>query len=126
MLEAACMDYHIGRDSQQLGTFSEEQIRIGLQDGSLRSTDLAPDILQRWNDRPVGVPAATGPLVHVRLDQTLAQAVRELEEQFIDHALASTGGRITEAAGILGLSRKGLFLKRRRRGLVGGRPDVLP
>ena len=93
---------------------------------TLRSTDLAPDILQRWNDRPVGVPAATGPLVHVRLDQTLAQAVRELEEQFIDHALASTGGRITEAAGILGLSRKGLFLKRRRRGLVGGRPDVLP
>jgi DNA-binding NtrC family response regulator len=88
---------------------------------------LAPDILQRWNERPMqAAVSGAGPLVHIRLDQTLARAVRELEEQFIDHALAATAGRVTEAAGILGLSRKGLFLKRRRRGMVGGRPDVLP
>jgi DNA-binding NtrC family response regulator len=64
---------------------------------------------------------AAGPHVHIRLDQTLAQAISELEQRFIDHALASSGGRVADAAGLLGLSRKGLFLKRRRRGLIGGR-----
>ena len=44
--------------------------------------------------------------------------MNELEEKFIAHALQSTGGRVREAAQILGLSRKGLFLKRRRRGMV--------
>ena len=45
-------------------------------------------------------------------------AIDELEQHFIAHALQATGGRVTEAAELLGLSRKGLFLKRRRRGLV--------
>jgi DNA-binding NtrC family response regulator len=54
----------------------------------------------------------------VRLDQPLARAVDALEQHFIEHALQRTGGRVSEAANLLGLSRKGLFLKRRRRGLV--------
>ena len=41
-------------------------------------------------------------------------------KQFIEHALRSAGGRVAEAAELLGLSRKRLFLKRRRQGLVGG------
>jgi DNA-binding NtrC family response regulator len=57
-------------------------------------------------------------VIQVALDQTLAKAIDDLEQQFIAHALATTHGRVTEAADLLGLSRKGLFLKRRRRGLV--------
>jgi DNA-binding NtrC family response regulator len=57
----------------------------------------------------------------VRLDQPLALAVRELEQKFIEHALQTAGGRVADAAQLLGLSRKGLFLKRRRRGMIGGR-----
>ena len=53
-------------------------------------------------------------------DQPLARAIDDLEKQFIEHALHSAGGRVAEAAELLGLSRKGLFLKRRRQGLVGG------
>jgi DNA-binding NtrC family response regulator len=48
----------------------------------------------------------------------------ELEDCFIQHALLATGGCVTDAAQLLGLSRKGLFLKRRRRGMVGGSDTV--
>ena len=123
---AALLLYDWPGNIRELANEVRRVVAMADDGATLGSTDLAPDILKRWNERPVGATAATGPIVHVRLDQTLAQAIRELEEQFIDHALASTGGRVTEAAGILGLSRKGLFLKRRRRGLVGGRPDPLP
>jgi DNA-binding NtrC family response regulator/tetratricopeptide (TPR) repeat protein len=90
------------------------------EDGAvLTASQLSPDIARHWMTRPVA-PAETvaGPNVVVRLDQTLAEAISQVEQQFIDRALKATGGRVTEAANMLGLSRKGLFLKRRRRGLV--------
>jgi DNA-binding NtrC family response regulator len=94
----------------------------------LGARHLAPDIARLWHNRTdTGASAEPNiPGVHVSLDQTLAQAVSELEERFIAHALQSTGGRVAEAAQLLGLSRKGLFLKRRRRGLVSGQdqPDA--
>jgi DNA-binding NtrC family response regulator len=89
---------------------------------TLTSSALSPHIAARWNSRPVTVTAAPAAAVQIPLGQTLAAAIDELEQRFIDHALATTQGRVTEAADLLGLSRKGLFLKRRRRGLV---PKVL-
>ena len=80
---------------------------------------LSPEIARSWNDRPTTSVAATAASVSVRLDQSLAAAVQELEQHFIARALETSGGRVAEAAQLLGLSRKGLFLKRRRRGLVG-------
>jgi DNA-binding NtrC family response regulator len=47
----------------------------------------------------------------------MTDAIDTLEQAFIEHALRATGGRVTEAANLLGISRKGLFLKRRRWGL---------
>ena len=122
---AALLLYDWPGNIRELSNEVRRVVAMADDGATLGSTDLAPDILKRWNERPVGATSSTAPLVHVRLDQTLAQAIRELEDQFVDHALASTGGRVTEAAGILGLSRKGLFPKRRRRGLVGGRPNPL-
>jgi transcriptional regulator with PAS, ATPase and Fis domain len=88
---------------------------------TLTSSDLAPGILERWHTRVDAAAAAPRfPTIQVRLDQTLPQAIDALEQQFLEHALAATGGRVTEAADLLGVSRKGLFLKRRRRGLVAG------
>jgi DNA-binding NtrC family response regulator len=123
---AALLLYDWPGNIRELANEVRRAVAMADDGATLNSASLAPDILQRWNERPIQVAPSAGLLVHVRLDQTLAQAVRHLEEQFIDHALEATGGRVTEAAGILGLSRKGLFLKRRRRGLIGGRPDVLP
>lgn len=53
----------------------------------------------------------------IRVDQSLDSAVDELELLMIRKALAAAGGRVERAAQILGISRKGLFLKRRRFGL---------
>jgi DNA-binding NtrC family response regulator/tetratricopeptide (TPR) repeat protein len=79
---------------------------------------LTPAVVAQWNARPIVGSPAPAEGVHVRLDQPLARAVDALEQHFIEHALQRTGGRVSEAANLLGLSRKGLFLKRRRRGLV--------
>ncbi|MEX2272024.1 MAG: sigma-54 dependent transcriptional regulator [Vicinamibacterales bacterium] len=50
----------------------------------------------------------------LKLDQPLPEAVAVLERAMIEHAMARADGKIEEAARLLGISRKGLFLKRRR------------
>jgi DNA-binding NtrC family response regulator len=44
-------------------------------------------------------------------------AVEMLEQMMVRRALDRARGRVEEASRILGISRKGLFLKRRRWGL---------
>ncbi len=56
----------------------------------------------------------------IRLDQTLVSAMEQLERTMINHAIYETEGRLSAAANRLGLSRKGLFLKRRRLGIGTG------
>jgi hydrogenase-4 transcriptional activator len=53
----------------------------------------------------------------LRIDQPLGAAVEHLERAMIVHALSLTKGHVDQAAQILGLSRKGLYLKRQRLGL---------
>ena len=55
--------------------------------------------------------------VVVRTDQPLPAALEHLERTMIQHALAACHGRLEQAARTLGLSRKGLYLKRHRLGL---------
>jgi DNA-binding NtrC family response regulator len=56
--------------------------------------------------------------INVSLDQTLENATADLERQMVEYALKRAHGRVTDAANKLGLSRKGLYLKRRRLGLA--------
>jgi DNA-binding NtrC family response regulator len=60
----------------------------------------------------------------VRLDQPMAAAVQHLERAMVQYALNQCKGRMEETAAMLGLSRKGLYLKRQRFGLEppGNRP----
>jgi hydrogenase-4 transcriptional activator len=53
----------------------------------------------------------------MRLDQPLADATEQLERAVIERALTSASGNNDQAAKLLGLSRKGLYLKRQRLGL---------
>jgi len=55
--------------------------------------------------------------VVVRTDQPMSAAVQHVERTMIQRALKASGGRVDEAATMLGLSRKGLYLKRVRYGL---------
>ena len=56
--------------------------------------------------------------VSISLDQPLTRAVETLEREMLARTLDECGGQATNAAQKLGLSRKGLYLKRRRLGLV--------
>jgi DNA-binding NtrC family response regulator/tetratricopeptide (TPR) repeat protein len=53
----------------------------------------------------------------VRVDQPLAAATEHLERAMIQHAMAACNGRVEQVARRLGLSRKGLYLKRQRLGI---------
>jgi DNA-binding NtrC family response regulator len=55
--------------------------------------------------------------VVVRTDQPMAAGVAHYERTMILRALKLCGGRMEETAAMLGLSRKGLYLKRLRYGL---------
>ena len=50
----------------------------------------------------------------VRLDQPMSAAMEHVERSMIQYALKATGGRVEDAADRLGVSRKGLYLKRQR------------
>lgn len=58
--------------------------------------------------------ATKGSVANVNLDQPLASAVEELEVAMVRYALKRADGRVEGAAPRLGVSRKGLFLKRKR------------
>jgi DNA-binding NtrC family response regulator len=54
---------------------------------------------------------------------TLAAAVEKIEREMIQSALERSAGNISESARLLGLTRRGLYLKMERLG-VGTRPNA--
>ncbi len=58
------------------------------------------------------------PQMRIRTDQPLEKATADLESEMIKRALRQAGGRVSAAASSLGISRKGLYLKRLRLGLT--------
>jgi DNA-binding NtrC family response regulator len=59
----------------------------------------------------------------VRMDQPLSAAIQHLERSMVQYALATAGDRLEDAAHMLGLSRKGLYLKRQRLKIAPGASD---
>ena len=78
---------------------------------------LAPEIAASRRTVPVSQRILDINEVVVRLDQPLPAAVQHLERTMIQHALGICAGHIEDTAARLGLSRKGLYLKRLRYGL---------
>jgi len=56
--------------------------------------------------------------------RNLAAAVEEVEREVIGATLQRTSGNISETARVLGLTRRGLYLKMRRLGLDGVAADT--
>ena len=64
-----------------------------------------------------GFPRQTG----TNRRTTLAQAVEKLERELIEQALDRADGNISETARVLGLTRRGLYLKMERLGVAGAK-----
>jgi DNA-binding NtrC family response regulator len=59
-----------------------------------------------------------GATVHVRLDRTLQEMYDDLERAAIARAMTQSLDNQADTARLLGITRKGLYLKRRRLGLI--------
>ena len=94
---------------------------VALSNGAATITaeQLSPELLESGRQLAESVADDTPPSQQVAIstDQTLAAAVEAVERALITRALNVADGRVNTAARLLGLSRKGLFLKRRRLGI---------
>jgi hydrogenase-4 transcriptional activator len=89
-------------------------------DAVLMPEHLSADISASRRTRPVAERELLPIELVVRLDQPLAAAIEHLERAMIQHGMTMQGGRVEQVAQTLGLSRKGLYLKRRRLGIDSG------
>ena len=103
---------------RQLANEVRRMAAMAERDSTLTPAQLSPEI--QASRRTIPATPALDPEVRVRIDQPLPAAVRLLEQTMVKTALDRTHGRVEAAAKILGISRKGLFLKRRRWGLSNG------
>jgi DNA-binding NtrC family response regulator len=99
---------------RQLASEVRRMVALAEPDTTLSPAHLSPEILA--SRRTVAAAPAVEPEVRVPLDQPLPVAVEMLEQLMVRRALDRTHGRVEEASRLLGISRKGLFLKRRRWG----------
>jgi hydrogenase-4 transcriptional activator len=84
---------------------------------------LSPEIAASRRTIPASArPTAPTEFV-VRMDQPMSAAMEHLERSMIQYALKLSSGRVEEAAQRLGLSRKGLYLKRQRLALQEAQAD---
>ena len=84
-------------------------------DSTVTPALLSPDI--QASRRTVRVQPGEEPEIRIRLDQPLNDAVDAIERVMVLRALDRARGNYENAARLLGISRKGLFLKRRRWGM---------
>ena len=79
---------------------------------------LSHDIRASRRTIPAGERTLSPTEVVVRTDQPLPAAMEHLERTMVQQALKESSGRLEDAAQRLGLSRKGLYLKRLRLGIT--------
>jgi DNA-binding NtrC family response regulator len=81
---------------------------------------LARDIVSTRRTVAVGERQLAPTEFVVRMDQPMSAATAHVERAMIHYALKLADGRVEHAAQLLGLSRKGLYLKRQRLGIDTG------
>jgi DNA-binding NtrC family response regulator/tetratricopeptide (TPR) repeat protein len=79
---------------------------------------ISPDIL---SPALAGVHEREPPAQTRGRRMTLAAAVEKVEREMIENALERSAGNISETARVLGLTRRGLYLKMERLGVAGAR-----
>jgi transcriptional regulator with PAS, ATPase and Fis domain len=84
-------------------------------DSTVTPALLSPEI--QTSRKTIRVQPGEAPEISVRLDQPLNDAIEMIERMMVLRALERSHGNYENAAKLLGISRKGLFLKRRRWGM---------
>ena len=100
---------------RQLANEVNRMVAMAEPDTTFTAAHLSAEI--RANRRTIAAAVAPESEFRINLDQPLPDAVDQLERTMVQAALDQSKGRLEDAAKILGISRKGLFLKRRRWGL---------
>lgn len=99
---------------RQLANEVNRMVAMAEPGTTLMPSHLSPEI--RATRRTIATPPPEFDM-RVSFDQSLPEAVDHLERTMVQAALDRSKGRVDDAAKLLGISRKGLFLKRRRWGL---------
>ncbi len=99
---------------RQLGNEIRRLVAMAEPGAVIMPAHLSSDIAESRRTIPTHRSPRLFDEVVTRIDQPLSAAVEHIERAAIQRALAMTDGHLDEAARILGLSRKGLYLKRQR------------
>jgi DNA-binding NtrC family response regulator len=99
---------------RQLSNELRRMVALAEPGAVLMPAHLSDDIVASRKTIPAGQAPRGFSEVITRIDQPLAAAVEHIERAAIQRALSITDGNLIEAAKVLGLSRKGLYLKRQR------------
>ena len=104
---------------RQLSNEIKKFVALAEDGTTLTPQYLSPDVAGSRMTAPLAVGSSSmDEEIVVRLDQPLNQAVQRVERAMLLHALKGSNWRVNSAARTLGLSRKGLYLKRQRLDLV--------
>ena len=101
---------HLANEMRRLAVMAESG-------ATLMPEHLSREIASSRRTIPTAVRPADAREVTVRTDQPLAAIVEHVERTAVERALAQYDGNLQGAAAMLGLTRKGLYLKRQRYGL---------
>ncbi len=109
--------YHWPGNARQLANELRRLSALAEPGALVMPEHLSPEIA---SSRPpaAAARALNGSELLVRTDQPLSAATEHVERVLIAQALDQCQGNLERAAQVLGLSRKGLFLKRQRLGLL--------
>jgi len=102
---------------RQLASEMRRLAALAETDAVLMPEHLSPEIAASRRTIPASERVLDSTEVVVRLDQPLAAGTQHLEQAMIQYALKKCDGRVEETAAMLGISRKGLYLKRLRFGI---------
>jgi DNA-binding NtrC family response regulator len=108
---------------RQLANEIRRMVALAESNAVLMPEHLSPEIAASRRTIPASDRFIAPTEFVVRMDQPMSAAVDHLERSMIQYALKLSGGRMEDAADRLGLSRKGLYLKRQRLALQDAAAD---
>ncbi|PYR73015.1 MAG: hypothetical protein DMF87_26840 [Acidobacteria bacterium] len=106
---------------RQLRNEVQRAVAMSPPGGTIEPDHLSPDLTAPPSTRGV---ASAPTAARITGATNLAAAVEEVEREVIGSALRRSSGNISETARVLGLTRRGLYLKMRRLGLDGAAEDT--